>query len=838
LATVTIKECDLSKGTDQQVYVIWEWTTKNTKEFKVKWEYLTKDGYWSSDVTEETVSINNPKNSQYTAPSEAKAVRVKIKPVAKTYKVKQNKKTIEKVYWEADWSAYKDATYYFKNNPPSIPPTPTISIEKITLTIRVDNLQGTGTKKIRFQIVRNDETAVINYGYADVIYGTATYVHPCTAGCEYRVRCKAINDNGESDWSDWSNNDKTTPKKPQGVTVSGLSATSVFVQWADCTGAESYEIQYVAASDYTNVINDLFSSDQVQSVTGILDTWYTINGLESGNAYYFRVRAINSAGESSWMPDDVAQTCTILGKPPSAPTTWSSTTTVIVGEDLILYWVHNSEDNSSQIEALLEITIDGVTTTQSIRNTTDPDERDKTSFYKINTSAYKAGAVLKWRVKTSGITGEFGEWSVLRTVNIYAQPTLELIVADYTGSAFEYLTSFPINITGNAGPDTQKPIGYHLSIVSKERYETVDYLGNDKIVNENEEVYSKYFSIDTDLSIQLLPSDIDLENNVSYIVKCMVTMNSGLDAESSIEFKVSWTDEFYEPNAEIGYDNETFSTFIRPYCEQYPIEYYTVQKKKKSYIKSDEQIDATEGEIIYNAVTTTGESVYSAKDSNGNTFYYCMTESENGTRIEGLKLSVYRREYDGSFVELMSGIDNMSNAFITDPHPALDYARYRIVAITEATGAVSYYDIPSFPIGGVAAIIQWDEQWTTFHVSENDVVEEIPWSGSLLQLPYNIDVSDSNGLDVALVEYIGREHPVSYYGTQLGIKSTWNMDIPKDDTETLYALRRLSRWTGDCYVREPSGSGYWAQVGVAFSQKHLDVVIPVTLTLTRVEGGI
>jgi hypothetical protein len=63
------------------------------------------------------------------------------------------------------------------------------------------------------------------------------------------------------------------------------------------------------------------------------------------------------------------------------------------------------------------------------------------------------------------------------------------------------------------------------------------------------------------------------------------------------------------------------------------------------------------------------------------------------------------------------------------------------------------------------------------------------------------------------------------------------MVIPKSDKETLYALRRLSNWMGNVYVREPSGSGYWANIKVSFSQKHRDLVIPVTLNVSRVEGG-
>jgi hypothetical protein len=108
----------------------------------------------------------------------------------------------------------------------------------------------------------------------------------------------------------------------------------------------------------------------------------------------------------------------------------------------------------------------------------------------------------------------------------------------------------------------------------------------------------------------------------------------------------------------------------------------------------------------------------------------------------------------------------------------------------------------------------------------------------MLKIPYNIDVVSNTSIDRALVEYIGRSHPVSYYGTQLGETATWNLAIPKNDKETLYALRRLSVWAGDVYVREPSGSGYWANIKVSFSQKHCELTIPITIEVTRVEGGV
>ena len=62
--------------------------------------------------------------------------------------------------------------------------------------------------------------------------------------------------------------------------------------------------------------------------------------------------------------------------------------------------------------------------------------------------------------------------------------------------------------------------------------------------------------------------------------------------------------------------------------------------------------------------------------------------------------------------------------------------------------------------------------------------------------------------------------------------------FPKYDKETLYAIRRLSKWTGDVYVREPSGTGYWANVNVNYNINYDSLIIPITISVTRVEGGI
>ena len=421
--------------------------------------------------------------------------------------------------------------------------------------------------------------------------------------------------------------------------------------------------------------------------------------------------------------------------------------------------------------------IGGTTTTKEIDTSSEKDD-EKTMHYDISTSGYTEGTKIQWRVCTMGVTGKYGEWSIQRTIDIYAPPTLSIAVTDTTGAAISTLTSFPFRIDAETGPDTQSPLSYHVSIIANESYSTVDNMGNDSYVSAGDEVYSKHYDTADQLLLELSAGSVNLENSISYTVKCTVAMNSGLTAEATKEFEVAWADAVYHPNAEIAIDNVTLTASIRPFCE-----------------------DLT------------------------------------GAPVEGITLSLYRREFDGSFTELATKLDNVRGTFITDPHPALDFARYRVVAVDDATGSVSYYDVPGYPVGEPAIVIQWDEKWTDFDVVDEDEQEEPAWSGSMLKLPYNVDVSDSYSPDVSLVNYIGRSHPVSYYGTHRGETSSWSTEIPKNDKETLYAIRRLAVWMGNVYVREPSGSGYWANVTVAFSQKHLDVTIPVTLTITRVEGG-
>ena len=744
-----------------------ETVDENTVDhYEVKWFYDTGNGVWFEGTTGNT----EWKNHTYNVPENAIKLKVSVKPISKTY-IANNK---EVSYWTGESNSLDYSLSVAL--PPEKPPVPDPKIEDYKLTATIMDITDARTDKIEFEVYDTVQNKVV-YVSSPVVVQAQQASYSCTvsAGGKYKVRARAIYIHSSSNvYSEWTSYSDLVSTKPNALTTAptlkAMSESSVYVEWIAEPTAETYDIEYTTELRYFD------GSNEPQSETGIKTTHFEITGLTPGDEYFFRVRAVNEHGEAAW--SEVSSVT--IGEEPGAPTTWASSTTVIVGEPLILYWVHNSLDNSAETYGELELTIDGTTTTKTIAKSTDEDEQWETSYYELDTSKYKEGTKILWRVRTAGITKVYGEYSIQREVDIYAQPTLEVNLFEADSQTHtETLTKFPLRIKAVAGPNTQEPVSYHLSVMTNSYYETIDNIGNVKMVNAGDEIYSKHFDTNDILDINLSAADIDFENSVTYTITCVVYMNSGLTVETSRPLTIYWTDEAYDIDAEIGIDDNSYSAYIKPYCN-----------------------------------------------------------NADGELVEGVKLSVYRREYDGTFTEIATGLDNTTNTFVTDPHPSLDYARYRVVAITDATGAVSFYDVPAYPVGAICAVIQWDEAWSNFDVYNEDALEQPAWSGSLLKLPYNFDVSDNHSMDVGLIEYIGRKHPVAYYGTQVGESSTWNLEIVRDDKETLYAIRRLAKYTGNVYVREPSGSGYWANVSVSFSQKHCELTIPVTFSITRVEGGI
>lgn len=796
--TLELNAFGLLPGTNDTLYASWNWTLDDmTKHYSVIWSYDTGDGVWITDIH---TTLNN-KESKYYIPYDAARVRFTVRPVPATYK-----------FMGLDFDYFGDVSslveiFEGQGTLPVIPPIPNVSIENVKLTTWVDGFYD--GDMIQFEIIKNSSSLVRTVSVG-IIDGKASYSLNVDIGYDYTVRCRAkLKTVGYGGWSEYSEPVSTAPLAPLYLkTCSALSETSVKLEWKESNTAETYEIEYATNKDYlgkSNASTKLKTEDK--------STTFIVTGLESGEEHFFRVRAVNQNGSSEWGYINSV----ILGVKPDIPTTWSSSTTTMIGDAVVLYWVHNSKDNSTETNAELSLSANDITKYITFGAPENNDESNRQ--YILDTSAYEDGSNIEWKIRTKGVSDQWSDWSTTRTIKVHTPPSLTFYATDYKDEPAYVVETFPIVIHAQAGPKTQKPLSYKISIIANESYETHDKFGRFKVVSKGDELYANFFDTSTDLILSLKPSDVILDDKMSYTIKCTVGMDSGLSVEGDFVFDTSFDKKLALPNAIVEYDKENVSVNIRPYCIFYPEFYYKVVYDHETgyFFRTSDKIQNTEGVVINDSYTETNDIVYYSN----NGVFFCKVIADEPELMDNISLSVYRIESNGRFVEIASDINNTYNTYVTDPHPTLGKAQYRVSATNIESGQINFVDITEFIMDERAVILQWKDD-----------------TDYILKLPYNIDISDSNKPDVSLINYIGRNHPVSYYGTHLGHTSTWNMDIVKNDFDTLDKLRRLASHMGDVYVREPSGSGYWANLTVSFDQTHNTPVIPVTLDITRVEGGI
>lgn len=797
----------LVAGSQRDFDAFWSWDRLPNK-YWVRWEaYLDKSHKIIKSDQSSYDASNVIPNSHCSFDEREIGCRISIRPVNDECdgNILNDKNYQPNTRW-----AVKD--WWFANNPPDLPPTPSMSIDKHNkMTVVLDNIsERINANQIEIAIYKNDTT---KYNTVTVDINTETwyakYEGIVDPGNTYKVRARAKRGKVYGGWTEFSSSDSSLPNAPKEIERLGANSImdqqetryNVDISWTSESTATKYAIEYTTDPQYFD------TSSNVTRIETTDDTpKYLITDIEPGHVYYFRVASINDKGQSvtptntkGWTQIKSLQ----FGTKPAQPTTWSNTISNVIGDDLNLYWTHNATDGSREKYARLNFIIKDsanpsaqpLTKTVVVQNTKPLEDLSNTFVYTINASdpewtLLQTGFSIEWSVETAGVASTYSDPSIVRKINVYAKPIVTLDITNSRGESVSEINEFPFYLNIAATPLTQIPISYYIEIISNDSYETVDSTGNVIQINAGDAVYRKYFDPEQnawEFIVEMTPGIIDIQNGVNYTVNITVSMDSGLSATTSDDYNVLINDMYYNVDADVIINTETLEASIHPYC-----------------------------------------------------YENVVIEGQNERRLTpNCTLAVYRREYDGRLIEIQTDISNEEDLYIIDPHPSLDYARYRIVARTTDTGAISYNDIEAVKVGEAAAIIQWGEKWLPFKTTENEEEYVEPsWSGSMLKLPYNIDISVNNDIDVSLIEYAGRSHPVSYYGTQLGEKFTWSMQIPAEDDETLYAIRRLANWTDNVYVRDPSGIGYWASITVNYSKNHLETTIPVSFNITRVEGGV
>ncbi len=150
------------------------------------------------------------------------------------------------------------------------------------------------------------------------ITATSQQVSGLSSGTMYYWRVEAVNSAGTSSWSGaWSFTTASSVPPPSAPTLSSPvngatnQPTTLVLSWNASSGATHYWLQVATDQAFSSiVVGD-------STITG---TSQQVNNLSPSTTYYWRVRALNGAGMSSWSAVWSFVTTTSQIQPPGTPT--------------------------------------------------------------------------------------------------------------------------------------------------------------------------------------------------------------------------------------------------------------------------------------------------------------------------------------------------------------------------------------------------------------------------------------------------------------------------------------------------------------------------------------
>lgn len=406
-----------------RLYIQYKCTWNNCNGVNVRWDYY--DSSTSSWIYGNTSTEAKETTVYYDVPQNVTQVRVELVPQPTTVNGAPafGGGNITHIFNVGDWTI------------PGKGDAPEISISKdIELKLVLDNIAQTPTpvEGVMFEVYKKEHNEQQGSLYqkvnAAVYNGHAEATVTVTYGAEFTAKSVYYNHRNNFDSDGFPTNgtasDPTQPIKSAPLPVEGFGITyqiisagamlNLTMTWTENVDANEYEIQY------TNYDYDWALVEKVQSIT--TDQHSYILQLQNGGHYRFRIRAKNDAGNSSWYETDKS-----FGLAPLAPTTWSDVTRKLNDGSFTLYWKHNSRDSTREIKAELVIRPENEPEKTITVSRQNQDEKDwyKNNVYELDTRFYLTSTTVFWKVRTCGESGEYGEWSIEKEIQIYAQPGIQ-----------------------------------------------------------------------------------------------------------------------------------------------------------------------------------------------------------------------------------------------------------------------------------------------------------------------------------------------------------------------------------------------------------------------------
>lgn len=550
---------------------------------------------------------------------------------------------------------------------------------------------------------------------------------------------------------------------------------------------ESFQVQYTS-NPYAfedNALDDIeeASLEESAGTSHVL----TLTEVEHGVTWYARVRRMAQDAVSQWAgPVECAiapdkSTSENLG----APTASSTNMSYAQGDAIVFAWVHNSEEGSAQSAYQLVLEVlerGGWENLETYSGTTDTAKAVSVSSLQV-----ADGARIRWAVRTQGLyPGYWSPWSRTQVFDVYSAPVAMVELDTLDGDSVtmeEPLHSLPLRFHVFAGAsggssETNMPIECAIQVAAAQAHDATAPDGSAVHIAEGQTIWSATFGSELFVPghgwrVTAGPDELALVPYVAYQVSATVVTAQGMRAEAApVYFQADWDGTVPQPVATVTFSDYSYTATVIPRCE-------------------------------------------------------VGGDNDQPELAEGVELSVYRVEFDGSTVLVADRLANDGQSGVEDPHAAFGKSTYRVVATDTATGAKAYGDF-SARNEVDRIVVQWDE-------STVGGLFPIGYEANRLELDRNVTWQHGFDREMALRKYQGQQDPVAHFGTGRGhtMHLTAGLLADFDDVQR-EMLRKLTAYRGEVYVREPSGVGYWAVVKVGISGSNARMVQPVTLDVTRV----
>jgi RHS repeat-associated protein len=203
----------------------------------------------------------------------------------------------------------------------SLPATPTASaasaITNTGFTANWGSVSGAASYRLDVSTVNTFSSFVSGYNNLTVST-TSQLVTGLSANTTYYYRVRAVSSGGATSAHSNTITSVTAPAIPTANAATVLTTTSFTANWASVSGASGYRLDVSTVNTFASFVGSYNNF----TVTG---TSQSVTGLSAGTTYYYRVRAVNSAGTASGNSSTIT-TVTVPAAPGATSATAVTTT--------------------------------------------------------------------------------------------------------------------------------------------------------------------------------------------------------------------------------------------------------------------------------------------------------------------------------------------------------------------------------------------------------------------------------------------------------------------------------------------------------------------------------